>query len=945
MERLEQIIARGIRVNNLKNINVSLPQNSLIVITGVSGSGKSSLAFDTLFAEGQRRYIESLSSYARQFIGRMPKPLVDKIENLPPAIAVQQRTINRNPRSTVGTMTEIYEYLKMLYAKIGRTYSPISGNEVKRDTVSSIVDILLSDYKDKRVYILCPLNFDTEDARRNFDTLLQMGYTRLFLDGEIFQIEDLLAKSIIAKKYDKALLLIDRLAIRGEEESLKIRLAESVHTAFSESNGACIIYSEEDKRQEKYSNRFEIDGMEFVKPSENFFSFNNRYGACPVCNGLGYIEGISEELVITKPYLSVYDDVVNCWKGAVMSNYKRDFISKANTIFPIHKPYHELTDKQKDLLWNGDEKRGIIGINQFFEIVKSESYKIQYRVMLSKYRGRTICPECNGSRLRKDVNYVKINGKSLIDVLNMPIEEVSEFFGNLSLDEFEIQASERLLKEINTRLNYLLKVGLGYITLSRQANTLSGGEAQRIVLATSIGSPLVGSMYILDEPTIGLHTIDTNNLIEVLKGLRDEGNTVIVVEHDEDVIKNADYIIDIGPRAGVFGGEVCLSCSSQQLKEMCNAKDLSKFETDNQQPSKSLTLQYLSGKKCIALPEFDRKSKEYIQIDNVCKNNINGITLKIPLNVKVVVCGVSGSGKSTLINKVLVNALRQYLDIPCEEIPNCMPVHGSLSLVKDIQVVDQNSIGRSSRSNPALYTGIFDHIRALFASQPLAKLRKARMGYFSFNVEGGGRCEVCKGDGTIDIKMQFMADVTLECEACHGKRYKEEALEIKYKDKNISDVLNMTVDEACEFFDDEQDSNVKKIAYTLGVLQKVGLGYLSLGQSLSTLSGGEAQRIKLATYLQEEKNLQPTLFVFDEPTTGLHFDDIQKLNSCFDALIEKGHSVIIIEHHLDIIKTADWLIEMGPGGGKHGGKIIFEGTPRQMLETDSPTSQFLKEKF
>ncbi|MDO5759939.1 MAG: excinuclease ABC subunit UvrA [Bacteroidota bacterium] len=932
MKKQEYIIAKGIKVNNLKNIDVSLPQNSLIVITGVSGSGKSSLAFDTLFAEGQRRYIESLSSYARQFIGRMPKPQVDKIENLPPAIAVHQRTINRNPRSTVGTMTEIYEYLKLLYTKIGKTYSPISGKEVRRDSVTSVVDNILNNYLNKRIYILSPLRMGTEEIKQRLETLFQMGYTRLFLKGEIISIEELLTKDSIAKKYEKASLLVDRLLINNKEDSIKLRLSESVHTAFNESEGTCIIYSED--KQETFSNRFERDGIEFVKPSENFFSFNNKYGACPTCEGLGYVEGISKELVITNPNLSVYEDVVNCWKGAVMSRFKQDFIVKAHNIFPIHKPYIQLTDKQKDLLWKGN--KDIIGINKFFEIIKKESYKIQYRVLLSRYRGKTVCPDCEGSRLRKDVAYVKIAGKSLIDILNMPIDEVADFFNKLELNDYETQASERILKEITTRLEYLLEVGLGYLTLSRRANTLSGGEAQRIILATSIGSPLVGSMYILDEPTIGLHTIDTNNLIQVLKDLRDEGNTVIVVEHDEDVIRNADYVIDIGPFAGINGGEVCLSCSAEQLKDKS-------FQKKNN--SSSLTLQYLSGEKTIALPKTYRKSKEYIQIDNVYKNNIQGVSLRVPLKEKVVVCGVSGSGKSTLINKVFVNAIRQYLDLPCEEVPNCSSAHGSLSVIKDIQVIDQNSIGRSSRSNPALYTGVFDNIRTLFANQPLAKARKIQPGYFSFNVEGGGRCEACKGEGSIDVKMQFMADVTLECEACHGKRYTEDALEIKYKDKNISDVLGMSIDEAFDFFDDNQDSTIKNISYVLGVLRQVGLGYLSLGQSLSTLSGGEAQRIKLATYLQKGKSLQPTLFVFDEPTTGLHFDDIHKLNECFDALIDNGHSVVIIEHHLDIIKTADWLIELGYGGGKHGGKIIFEGTPKDMIKQDTPTAKFLKEKF
>ncbi|MBR1768851.1 MAG: excinuclease ABC subunit UvrA [Bacteroidales bacterium] len=921
------ISAKGIKVNNLQNIDIKIPQNSLTVITGVSGSGKSSLAFDTLFAEGQRRYIESLSSYARQFIGRMPKPEVERIENLPPAIAVHQRTINRNPRSTVGTMTEIYEYLKLLFTKIGKTFSPVSGKEVRRDSVTSVVDTIIKDYQGEKVYILCPAMQDkTADMKERLDVLLQMGYTRLFFNGEVLHIEDLLNSDNTKKSYKDAFLLIDRLSIKGEDESLILRLSESIRTAFNESEGACTVWSE--NKSDSFSNRFERDGIEFIKPTENFFSFNNKYGACPHCDGLGYVEGISEDLVITKPYLSLYDNVVNCWKGAIMSKFKDEFIRKAYRKFPVHKPYNQLTEEQRRFLWNGDDD--VIGINQFFDIIKKESYKIQYRVMLAKYRGKTLCPECKGTRLRKEVDYVKIGGKSLIDILNMPVEDAAVFFDELVLDEYDSKASERILKEIKMRLNYLLKVGLGYLTLSRQASTLSGGEAQRIILANGIGSPLVGSMYILDEPTIGLHTTDTDNLIQVLKDLRDAGNTVIVVEHDEEVILSADWLIDIGPKAGRNGGKVIFQSKAEEIL----------------QNKESLTAQYLRKEKYIPLPSIFRKSKEFIQIDDIYENNLNGVSLKIPLNVKTIVCGVSGSGKSTLINKVLVNAVRQHLDLSPEHFPKCSELKGSVSLIQDIQVTDQNSIGRSSRSNPALYTGVFDDIRTLFASQPLAMARKIKPGYFSFNVENGGRCETCKGEGTIEVKMQFMADVTLQCEDCHGKRYNHDALEIKYKDKTISDVLDMSVDEASDFFSADESNICRKITSNLRVMQKVGLGYLSLGQSLSTLSGGEAQRIKLAVYLQKGSSLKPTLFVFDEPTTGLHFDDIHKLNECFEALIENGHSVVIIEHHLDIIKTADWIIELGEGGGKHGGKIIFEGTPLDMVnKADTPTSKYLKEKY
>ena len=939
------ITLKGIKVNNLKNIDIKIPQNSFTVITGVSGSGKSSLAFDTLFAEGQRRYIESLSSYARQFIGRMKKPEVEFIENIPPAIAVEQRTMNRNPRSTVGTTTEIYEYLKLLFTKIGHTYSPVSGQEVKRDSVSNVVDYVFDNFDKQKIYVLCPVKLlINETAEDRLNILLNSGYTRVFFNGEIIPIDKFLQNNKTKDSKD-LFLLIDRLIIKKGDEENYLRLSESVHTCFNESDGDCIIYppdiAEKETQDTKstndtagklpagaihFSNRFERDGITFVKPTENFFSFNNSYGACPHCKGLGQVEGISEDLVITKPYLSVYDDAVNCWKGVVMSKFKEDFIRKAHNKFPIHRPYNELTAEEKHLLWHGSGN--IIGIYQFFEMIRKESYKIQFRVLLSRYTGRTTCPECNGTRLRKDVSYVKINGKSLIDLLLMPIDELNDFFDNIELTEYENQAAERIIKEIKSRLHYLLEVGLSYITLNRQCSTLSGGESQRIVLATSIGSPLVGSMYVLDEPTIGLHTIDTNRLIGVLKTLRDQGNTVIVVEHDEDVIRSADYVIDIGPLAGKNGGEVVFAGT---------VKDLLKDK-------KSLTAKYLRGELQIPVPDRRFTSKEYLMVENAYENNLKNVTIKIPLREKVAVCGVSGSGKSTIINKVFINALKMYFDITPDMQPKCSEIKGSLSIVKDIQVIDQHPLGKSSRSNPVLYIGAFDEIRELFASLPLAKARGHKAGYFSFNVEGG-RCEMCKGEGKVDINMQFMADVTLVCEECHGRRYKEEALEIKFKEKNIADVLEMTVDQATEFFNEPSNPYCVKINHKLSVLQRTGLGYLQLGQSLSTVSGGEAQRIKLASYLQKENSQKPTLFVFDEPTTGLHFDDINKLNQCFNDLIRYGHSVLIIEHHLDIIKTADWLIEMGPKGGKHGGKVIFEGTPEQLIKADTPTSKFLKEKM
>jgi excinuclease ABC subunit A len=924
IDKNEFITLKGIRVNNLKNIDIRIPLNSFTVITGVSGSGKSSLAFDTLYAEGQRRYIESLSSYARQFIGRMKKPEVDYIENIPPAIAVQQRKMNRNPRSTVGTTTEIYEYLKLLFTKIGRTFSPVSGEEVRRDSVSSAVDTVLKEFNEQKVYILCPIELtEKETINEKLDILLQNGYTRLFKDDKIVNIDEVLSDKK-SKAKDKYLLLIDRLIVKKGDEKCYLRLSESVHTAFNESNGDCVIWSEEKSRS--FCNRFEKDGIKFVKPSENFFSFNNSYGACPRCNGLGKVEDISEDLVVPNPNLSLYDGAVNCWKGVMMSQFQDDFIKKTHKVFPIYRPYKDLTEEQKHLLWHGNDK--VIGILKFFELIRKESYKIQYRVLLSRYTGKTECPDCKGTRLRKDTQYVKIAGKSIIDLLLLPIDELMDFFDNLELTDYEYQVSERIIKEIKTRLHYLLEVGLNYLTLNRQFSTLSGGEAQRIMLATSIGSPLVGSMYILDEPTIGLHTIDTNRLINVLKDLRDEGNTVIVVEHDEDIIRNADYIIDIGPLAGRNGGEVVFEGVAKKI-----LKD-----------KKSLTAKYLRHELEIPIPKIHIQSKEYLEIKDAFDNNLQNVDFRLPLQEKVVVCGVSGSGKSTLINKTFVNALRLQLNLPTEYIPKCSKITGSLSVIKDIEVIDQNPIAKSSRSNPVLYVGAFDYIRELFAMQPLAKTRGYKAGYFSFNVEGG-RCETCHGEGTVDIHMQFMPDVTLECEQCHGKRYKDEALDVKYKGKNISDVLAMTIDEAVEFFSDAKDSCCQKINHKLSVLQRTGLGYLQLGQPLSTVSGGEAQRIKLSTYLQEEEKSTPTLFVFDEPTTGLHFDDINKLNQCFDDLIRYGHSVLIIEHHLDIIKTADWLIELGPMGGKHGGKIIFEGTPEDLIQQDTPTSKFLKEKM
>ncbi|MEE1226801.1 MAG: excinuclease ABC subunit UvrA [Bacteroidales bacterium] len=919
------IVAKGIKVNNLKNIDVNIPTNKLVVITGVSGSGKTSLAFDTLFAEGQRRYVESLSSYARGFLGRMNKPEVEKISGLSPAIAVEQRVMNRNPRSTVGTTTEIYEYIKLLFARIGKTYSPISNKEVKRHSVQNVVDEVLETFENQtKILVVSPLKLKAEEnLREKLELLIQLGYVRIIIEGKIHRIEDVLEeKKLKLKEID---LLIDRLTIEKNNDEIYMRLSDSVHTAFNESDGFCNIINAEGEVF-YYSNRFEADGITFVKPSANFFSFNNPYGACKTCSGSGQIEGISEDLVITRPDLSVYEGVVNCWKGEIMKKFQKDFINQAFEKFPIHKPYNQLTEQQKDFLWNAKGK--VTGINQFFEFVKSESYKIQYRVLLSRYTGRTICPDCKGTRLRKDASYVKIAGKSIVDLMFLPIDELLEFFNTLELNEYEAKVSHRLLIEIKTRLNYLIEVGLGYLTLNRQSSTLSGGESQRISLATSLGSPLVGSMYILDEPTIGLHSCDTQRLINVLLKLRDVGNTVIVVEHDEEVIKAADYIVDIGPFAGQNGGEVVFSGDYEKMLENAN----------------TLTAQFIRGERKIPLPETTRKWKEFLQINNVLENNLKGVSLKLPLKVKTVICGISGSGKTTLVKKALLPSIQGHLGLSMDCVPKCSPIEGSLSLLEAVEMVDQNPIGRSSRSNPVTYLGAFDDIRTLFADQPLAKKRGLKPGYFSFNTEGG-RCEECKGEGSITISMQFMADVILKCEHCNGQRYKEEALEIKYREKSIAEILDMTIEEAYDFFSQDDSNLCRRISQKIYSLIKVGLGYLKLGQSSITLSGGEAQRIKLAYFLSKGSNEKKTVFIFDEPSTGLHFYDILKLNQCFDELVNLGHTIVIIEHNLDIIKTADWIIELGPGGGKKGGNIIFEGTPKSLLQEDTPTSKYLKEKF
>lgn len=922
---------KGVRVHNLKNINVSLPANKLVVVTGLSGSGKSSLVFDTLYAEGQRRYVESLSSYARQFLGRMSKPEVDFMDGIAPAIAIEQKTVNRNPRSTVGTSTEIYEYIKLLFARIGRIYSPISGNEVKRHSVSNVADFIMSLPEASKVFILAPL-LPRENMPLNtyFDLLGQMGFSRLYNKGELIRLDDMERVKKGDLKED-IYLLVDRLVIKKEEDSLYSRIFDSVQTAFNEGDAKCFVevFSGEEKQLYDFSNRLEMDGITFVKPSVNFFSFNNPYGACKTCGGLGSIVGISEDLVIPNPNLSVYEDTVACWRGEKMSEWKHAFIAHAEKEkFPIHKPYKDLSAEQKKLLWDGTKK--VEGIYACFRFMDEQSYKIQYRVLSARYKGKTHCPECNGTRLRGDAAYVKVDGKSIHDLVQMPIEKLLVFFENIQLNEYEKGVSERILTEIIHRLRVLVHVGLPYISLQRHSASLSGGEAQRIHLATSLGSALVGSMYILDEPSIGLHSRDTEKLLKVIKDLRDLGNSVIVVEHDEETILAADQIIDIGPLAGQHGGELVFQGSPKELID----------------GGKSLTADYLCGRRKIELPKQRRKWKNYIELQGASQHNLQNVSVKIPLQVLTVVSGVSGSGKTTLIRQTLYPALKKMYEGYGGDIGKYERLTGDTKKIQQVELVDQNPIGRSSRSNPATYIKAFDDIRALFASLKLAKLRGYKPGFFSFNVEGG-RCDACEGEGTIKVEMQFMADVYLECEQCKGRRFKDEVLDIQYNGKSISDVLDLTVEEAISFFsEDTQSSDAKHIVEKLKTLEEVGLGYLHLGQSSNSLSGGEAQRVKLAYFLSKGASEKPTLFIFDEPTTGLHFHDINKLKKAFDALIAKGHTLLVIEHHLDIIKLADWLIDMGPEGGEKGGMILFEGVPEDLIKNKkSYTAKYLKEKL
>ncbi len=926
------ILIKGARVHNLKNIDVAIGRNQLVVITGLSGSGKSSLAFDTLYAEGQRRYVESLSAYARQFLGRMQKPEVDYIKGISPAIAIEQKVNSRNPRSTVGTSTEVYDYLKLLFARIGKTFSPISGKQVKRHRVTDVVDFCKNLNPGSRILITGPLHINSKRTLKNQLTiLLQQGFNRILINDEVVKIEHVLDEDQSVKKTGELKIVIDRLVIDRENEELASRLSDSVQTAFYEGNGKCFveIYTDKGLETHEFSNRFELDGITFEEPSVNLFSFNNPYGACKKCEGFGSIIGIDEDLVIPDKSLSVYQGAVAPWKGEKMGLWKDQLILNAPLFdFPIHKPYYELTAKQKELLWTGNKY--FDGINEFFRLVEEQTYKIQYRVMLSRYRGKTVCPECNGTRLRKDANYVKIADKSISDLVLMPLESLKAFFDELKLSSYETEVSRRILIEIRNRLTFLCDVGLGYLTLNRLSSTLSGGESQRINLATSLGSNLVGSMYILDEPSIGLHPRDTHRLIKVLKRLKEQGNTVIVVEHDEEIIRSADQIIDIGPLAGAHGGEVIANGTPEEVLEN----------------NTGFTAQYLNGKMEIPLPATRRKWRDYIEITGARENNLKNLSVKFPLNVLTVITGVSGSGKSSLISGVLYPAMKRMLNDHAGQSGKFDRITGDIRQIHAIEFVDQNPIGRSSRSNPATYVKAYDEIRTLFAGQQLAKIRGYKPGYFSFNIPGG-RCEACEGEGVVKIEMQFMADIYLTCEECGGKRFKDEVLDITYRGKNISDILDMTVNEAMTFFgDDTSKTTISKILARLKPLQDTGLGYLKLGQASSTLSGGEAQRIKLASFLTKGISEKPTMFIFDEPTTGLHFHDISHLLDAFNALIENGHTIIVIEHNPEVIKTADWVIDLGPEGGENGGNIVFEGTPEAMTEAiDSYTGRFLARKI
>ena len=934
MSKQGNIIIKGARVHNLKNIDVEIPRNNLVVITGLSGSGKSSLAFDTLYAEGQRRYVESLSSYARQFLGRMSKPEVDYIKGIPPAIAIEQKVNTRNPRSTVGTSTEIYEYIKLLYARIGKTYSPVSGELVKKHESEDVIDAAMEFADGTKLMVLTPVNSTADRTlSEQLQSLQLQGFSRIDVNDETLQISDFIKTNQENPKNSDVYLIIDRLAISHNQETIS-RLTDSVETAFFEGNGICVlkVFVTDTPEILSFSKHFEADGMQFETPTVHTFSFNSPIGACPVCEGFGRVIGIDEDLVVPNKTLSIYEDAVVCWKGEVMSEWKNQLIHTATKFnFPIHKPYYELTDEQRQLIWTGNQY--FEGLNAFFKMLEGNQYKIQYRVMLARYRGKTICPSCNGSRLKKEASYIKVGGKSISELVLMSVRMLNDFFENIQLDEQDAAIAKRLLIEINNRIHFLLDVGLGYLTLNRLSNSLSGGESQRINLATSLGSSLVGSLYILDEPSIGLHSRDTHLLIKVLKQLRDLGNTVVVVEHDEEIMRAADYIIDIGPFAGRKGGEVVFQGETEAISK-ATAETI----------EKSFTLKYLLNKEFIDVPMHRRKWNNYIEVLGARENNLKGINVKFPLNVMTVVTGVSGSGKSSLVRNVFYAALKKHYGGVADRTGQFGMLKGSMHLAKDIEFVDQNPIGRSSRSNPVTYIKAYDEIRKLFADQQLSKQMNYSASHFSFNTEGG-RCEECQGEGTVTVEMQFMADLVLECEHCHGKRFKQDILDVHYRDMNIFDVLEMTVNQAIEFFSAHTGNTEKKIVKRLKPLQDVGVGYVKLGQSSSTLSGGESQRVKLASFLANEKP-EPTIFVFDEPTTGLHFHDIKTLLKAFDALIAKGHTVIIIEHNVEIIKCADHIIDIGPEGGDKGGNVVFEGTPEEIRFCEnSYTGKFLKEKI
>ncbi|MFW5513251.1 MAG: excinuclease ABC subunit UvrA [Prevotella sp.] len=945
-EEGQYIELKGGRVNNLKNVSLNIPRNKLIAITGVSGSGKSSLAFDTLYAEGQRRYVESLSAYARQFLGRMSKPECDFIKGLPPAIAIQQKVIARNPRSTVGTSTEIYEYLRLLYARIGRTYSPISGEEVKKHSAEDIVNCAAQYSEGTRFMVLAPLPMVKDRTlTKQLEIELQQGYNRIYYNNQVINIsdaEDMAEKGEIDSSGKGVYLIIDRMSVRREKDAVS-RLIDSTETAFYEGDGSCRLVFLPSHITYDFSQRFEADGMKFEEPNDNMFSFNSPLGACPTCEGFGSIIGIDEKLVIPNTSLSIADGCVQCWHGERMGEWQREFCRRAQRDnFPIFKPYYELTQDEKDQLWHGlpSEKDADITdkicIDSFFQMVKENQYKIQYRVMLSRYRGKTVCPECHGTRLKKEATWVKVVGRSITDLVEMPVNELQRWFDNLQLDNHDTEVAKRLLTEIKNRLKFLNEVGLGYLTLNRRSNTLSGGESQRINLTTSLGSSLVGSLYILDEPSIGLHSRDTNRLIKVLKELRDLGNTVIVVEHDEEIMRAADWLIDVGPDAGRLGGEIVYEGPVPEIHNEANDNEnlLEKYP-------RSHTIQYLTHSEAIEIPKSRRAWNRSITLSGCRMNNLKGIDVEFPLNVLCVVTGVSGSGKSSLVKGILYPALKRHFDEVCDAPGEYTSLGGDWQSIKHVEFVDQNPIGKSTRSNPATYLKAYDAIRQLYADQPLAKQLGFTPQYFSFNAEGG-RCEECKGAGVITVEMQFMADLILTCEACHGQRFKHDILEVRYEGKNINDVLNMTVSEAISFFGHH---NQKTITDRLKPLEDVGLGYIKLGQSSSTLSGGENQRVKLAYFIGQERQ-DPTLFIFDEPTTGLHFHDIKRLLHAFDALIERGHSIIVIEHNLDVVRMADHIIDLGPDGGDKGGKVVFTGTPEEIVNCkESFTGQFLKDKL